>query len=515
MLKNLRVLSELGQLSGKCKLSAASLHCKLHTSSRLANGKPEKLYFGKFTQKEYDEAAEIVKQQVENLEKQIKGANDPRSMLGKIPTIPSSPSSMENSSKSIESLSDILIQSIRTTGPLSLSAYMRQCLTHPEFGYYTTRDPLDTSSGDFITSPEISLVFGEMIGLWLYSIWYTQGKPSSVQLIEFGPGRGTLMHDVLQSFYKLSKNQVSIGITMIEASPVLRGEQWKKLCKQSEPKPLEFTESTTKWGNLLKWVDTERDIENDPLVPNYLIAHEFFDALPIKSFEKQSDNSWRELLVEHSSSVNNTQPKIEGTVETHEPSSADINATDFHLTTAPKETPAAFIPKNNPRFKSAPTGTRIEICPDAELFINKIADLVQSSNTGAGGALVIDYGISQGVPDNTLRGIYKHKFVSPFFKPGDVDLSIDVDFENLKIISSPKCKVYGAVDQGDWLHEIGIGHRIDQLIKSTDNHEEQDKIYDSYLRLTGKDDKSMGKVYKFMALLPNDTKEPPIGFLNL
>ncbi|CAK7904816.1 hypothetical protein CAAN3_07S05292 [[Candida] anglica] len=485
----------------------------------------EKLYFGRFTQQEYDEAAAIVKQQVENLEKQIKGPNDPRSKVGTMPSIPAAPTVSKDknntSSKiSITSLADILVQSIKTTGPISLSAYMRQCLTHPEFGYYTTRDPLDSKSGDFITSPEISSVFGEMIGVWLFSTWLQQGSPKKVRIIEFGPGKGTLMHDVIKCFNRLSKGAAAMGrgsdkttisIIMIEASPVLREEQRKLLCKENPLLP--GNKCTTQWGNTIEWVDTEKDIVEDSNMANYILAHEFFDALPIKSFEKGEKNTWRELLVEHSSSVNNTQGKLEGTSKV-DSKDTSLLETDFHLTLAPKETPSSYIPKNTRRFHDLPVGTRVEICPDAQLYISKMADLVKDK-TGA--VLVMDYGISEGVPDNTLRGIYKHKFVSPFYSPGDVDLSIDVDFENLKILGegNGERKVFGPVEQGDWLHEMGVGYRIDQLLKKNkDSPAEQDKIYDSYLRLTGKDDKGMGKVYKFLTILPSGTKESP-GFMGL
>ncbi|CAH2353561.1 putative protein arginine methyltransferase NDUFAF7 [[Candida] railenensis] len=486
-------------------------------SSPYFQQKDEKLHFGKFSQKEYDEAAKIVQEQVTRLEKSIKGEIDPRSKMGTMPTIPISPSLA--SSKGINSLSDILIQSINTTGPISLSAYMRQCLTHPEYGYYTTRDPLDSTTGDFITSPEISSVFGEMIGVWLYSVWVAQGSPDNVRIIEFGPGKGTLMHDVLQSFNKLRKDKVvNTKIVMIEASPVLRMEQWKLLCKSDMTGTTHAAElsdnltSTTMWGNSIEWVDTEKDIESDAKLTNYILAHEFFDALPIKSFQKVEDG-WRELLVEHSGSVNNTQPKIESASNSTDSTlvSDDLLNTDFHLTMAPKETPSSFIPKNNPRFAELPIDSRIEICPDSGLYANKMADLVKES----GACLIMDYGLSSGVPDNTLRGIYKHKFVSPFYKPGEVDLSIDVDFESIKQMTSGICNVYGPVQQGDWLHEVGIGYRVDQLIKSTNDYKEQEKIYDSYVRLTAKDDKSMGKVYKFLTLLPKSTSAAPIGFLNL
>ena len=276
----------------------------IHTSCVLQNRK-EKLHFGRFTQEEYDEAAKVVKKQVENLERQIVGENNPRSKIGSTPTIPASPTGVK---KSISSLTDILEQSILTTGPISLSAYMRQCLTNPEYGYYTTRNPLDTLTGDFVTSPEISLVFGEMIGIWLYSTWVSQGKPKKVRVVEFGPGKGTLMFDVISCFQKLNKSHAELSIVMIEASPVLKNEQSMLLCNR---KISDLNNASTIWSNCtIEWAETEKDIIDDPSYSNYILAHEFFDALPIKAFQKVQDGTWREFLVEHAKIVLNTQGNL-------------------------------------------------------------------------------------------------------------------------------------------------------------------------------------------------------------
>lgn len=457
------------------------------------------LYFGKYTKEEYDEAKNFVTTQYGKLEKEIKGTHNVRENVGKIPQFPS-----RGPLKGVANLLDFFLEMIKTTGPLSLSAYMRQCLTHPDFGYYTTRNPLDAAGGDFITSPEISSVFGEMIGIWLYTVWCSQDKPKSIRVIEFGPGRGTLMHDLMTVFHKFA--QIDVEIILIEASPVLRKEQWSQLCSPSSPFETDangFNTSTTKWGTKVKWVDTERDIETIDDVANYVLAHEFFDALPIKSFSR-TENGWRELLVEHTASVINTQPKLPSS---EEPKFSEELETEFHLTVSPKETNASLVPSLSTRFRDMPVGSRIEVCPDAELYLHKIVDLVKEK----GAALIIDYGLANEVPQNSLRGIYKHKFVSPFYKPGDVDLSIDVDFENLRSVASDKVDTFGPEEQGDWLHELGMGHRFDQLIKSANSMANKELLYESYIRLTSKDDKGMGKIYKFLALLPKGSSKP-VGF---
>lgn len=487
------------------------------------------LYYGKFTQEEYDEAAQQIRKQIDNLETNIKGDTNIRENLDKMPSFPLATKQKPR----IDNLTNLFEETIKTTGPLSLSAYMRQCLTHEKFGYYTTRNPLDANTGDFITSPEISSVFGEMIGIYFFQIWINQKFPSHIKFIEFGPGKGTLIYDALKNFNKLvdkfsqtkyrAANNISIPeihLELIEASRVLRLEQHKLLCGENEFKSNDSASddksntSISKWGNTVRWVDTETEIDNsNPDVANFVIAHEFFDALPIKSFEN-TKNGWRELLVEHTPSVNNSQQALPENEQTSSRAVDETLETEFHLTLSPKESPSSLIPTLSKRFKDLPEGTRIEICPDAELYMQKLNQLINNEK-GIGAALVIDYGVVDEIPDNSLRGIYKHKFVSPFYKPGEVDLSINVDFDNLAILSAPHNKVLGPVDQGDWLHELGVGHRVDQLLKlNNENPELQDTIYNAYVRLTAKDDKSMGKIYKFMGLVPKGS-EVPLGFQKL
>lgn len=495
-------------------IGAISRRCLSYTRIRLNSSQKsslddEKIYFGKFTKAEYDEAAKYIQNQILKLESDIKGDVNIRDNLGKMLQFPQ----RDQKNIQINNLSDLFTQTIKTTGPISLSAYMRQCLTHPDLGYYTTRNPLDISLGDFITSPEISSVFGEMIGIWLYSTWESQNRPQKIRIIEFGPGKGSLIYDVLNTLNKFAKkSKLDIEINLIEASSVLRKEQWKLLCGNNEFKDENhgYNSSITKWNNQIRWYNTEKDIINDENTTNYVFAHEFFDALPIKSFQK-TENGWREFLVEHTPSVLNTQGKLSGEVSKN----VENLETEFHLTLSPKETPSSIIPTLNKNYANLEVGTRIEICTEAELYLMKMLQLVNNkSNTGA--VLIIDYGVADDKPpENSLRGIYKHKIVSPFFKPGEVDLSIDVDFTALKNLASKHCKPFGPIDQGDWLHNLGIGYRIKQLIeKNQNNPEEQDKIYQAYKRLTSKDENSMGKIYKFFCLMPANST-PPVGFEQL
>ncbi|EGW33979.1 uncharacterized protein SPAPADRAFT_134439 [Spathaspora passalidarum NRRL Y-27907] len=498
---------------GTTRLYSRVLSRQFSNTCLLLNEKKEdinKSNYGQFTKQEFENARTIIKEQIARLESEIKGESNIRSKLGSMPQFPS-PS--KSTARKVDTLTDLFAQTIQLTGPIPLSAYMRQCLTHSEMGYYTTRDPLDLRGGDFITSPEISSVFGEMLGVWYFTVWQSQGSPGKIRFVEFGPGRGTLMYDTLRTFNRFiakASTPVDIEITMIEASDVLRREQWKLLCDEKhefETTTEGFNKSTTQWGNAIKWVYTEKDIVDDEATANYIIAHEFFDALPIKSFTK-TEAGWRELMVEHTPTVTNTQPKL-ATTEPVEKN--DLFETEFHLTVSQKETPSSMIPALSPRYRDLAQGSRIEICPDAELFLMKMIQLLKPK---LGAVMIMDYGVVDSIPENSLRGIYKHKFVSPFIKPGEVDLSADVDFDNLvnisKQASQGKIINYGPVDQGDWLHNIGVGYRIDQLIKQNEsNPDVQDKIYGAYRRLTDKD--QMGGVYKFLTLMPEGS-EKPIGF---
>ncbi|RKP32738.1 hypothetical protein METBISCDRAFT_29342 [Metschnikowia bicuspidata] len=462
------------------------------------------LYYGTFTKEEYEEAKSYVTTQYLNLEKEIKGTHNVRENLGKMPQFPSF-----EPRKPVHDLLSFFQETIKTTGPISLSAYMRQCLTHPQFGYYTTRDPLDPLSGDFITSPEISSVFGEMVGTWLYTVWESQGSPKNVNFIEFGPGKGTLMTDTVRVFSKfatLRGVQWTGNIVLVEASPVLREKQREELCvpeSKLEKNSSGFFSAKSKWGSTVTWVYTEKDIVFKPEDCNYALVHEFFDALPIRSFVNM-ENGWRELLVEHSPSVMNTQSKLPLSEEVSADSAGELEM-EFHLTASIRETPSSVIPTVRNRLKNLPIGSRIEVCADAEFYMKRIVELVRGSN---GAALIVDYGPADEVPLNSLRGIYKHKFVSPFYKPGEVDLSIDVDFGNLKVLAGNKVAAFGPAEQGDWLHEMGIGHRFDQLIKAANLMANKELLYESYLRLTSKEERGMGKIYKFLALMPPGSAKP-------
>ncbi|GME95349.1 unnamed protein product [[Candida] boidinii] len=459
-------------------------------------------------------------------------------------------------------LSQVLAKVIKTTGPIPLATYMRQCLTHPTLGYYTTRNPLDSKSGDFITSPEISSTFGEMLGLWYFTMFIQQLKKIAIaktkqensiknnqikeseidldlqkfdikdktlRFIEFGPGKGTLMYDVIKTINKFVQSKNPIEINLIEASPVLRNEQKNLLCGKDMTlfnRDGNLQDSTTIWGNTIKWYNTELDIlneiksnkdkQNGNNYINFVIAHEFFDALPINQFEK-TDKGWREFLVDikKQSNTDISLPNV-----SHYKINEKIEKIPkFNMVLAPYATPSSSIPKIIPRFDSVSIGSRIEICPESYNYAIKISELLTNFNkndskTKMGSALIVDYGTSDSIPINTLRGIKNHKIVNPFEDAGEVDLSADVDFGNLKdIFKDNNCESY-IVDQGDFLNSMGLGHRTDQLVESLkENEHEKKQVIDAYNRLTGKGIRDMGKIYKVMGIVPNNSIESAVGFV--
>lgn len=448
---------------------------------------------------------------------------------------------------------------------------MRMCLTGDLGGYYTGaieqgRDQFGTK-GDFVTSPEISQMFGELIGIWFIAEWMSQGRPKEgVQLIEVGPGRGTLMDDMLrvrmsnlsgcveskqltlqQTIQRFPAMANSIeSVFMVEASKELREAQQKLLCGPDVSitgTESSFQGSSKYNGRPIVWMDTITSIPREPVKTPFIVAHEFFDALPIHSFQsapasvssptssrtnKQEPGEpadsepameWREMM------VSPTPPGVThadlGTPksEQHEP------PPEFQLILSSGTTRhSRFLPETSPRFqrlKKTP-GSIIEVCPDASIFATDFAARIGGSishpkSKPSGAALILDYGTSDTVPINSLRGIRHHKRVNPFSAPGLVDLSADVDFTavaEVAMSASEGVEVHGPITQGDFLELMGIRQRAEMLTKSPGaDASAVENIERSWKRLVDKGPGGMGKVYKALAILPeNDGRRRPVGF---
>ncbi|KAF3059830.1 NADH dehydrogenase [ubiquinone] complex I, assembly factor 7 [Daldinia childiae] len=449
-----------------------------------------------------------------------------------------------------------LAEAINITGPIPLASYMRMCLTGDIGGYYTGaieagRDQFGRK-GDFITSPEISQIFGELIGVWFVAEWMSQGRPKQgVELIEVGPGRGTLMDDMLRTIRNFKDMASSIDtIYMVEASVELRTAQKNLLCG----KDAVMTESEIGWHSTSKynglpivWTDSIKAIPQDSSKTPFIVAHEFFDALPIHAFQlvdlpptqkpttpesnnktSSSDSAaapnrqWREMVV--SPTPKGTTHADLGTpqAERHDP------VPEFQLTLSPSVTRhAQYLPESSPRYralKSIPSAL-IEVCPDSSIYASDFATRIGGSSTSpkprpSGAALILDYGPTDTIPANSLRGIRQHRRVSPFAAPGLVDLSADVDFGAIveaATIASPGVECHGPVEQAYFLEAMGVQQRAEMLSRKLgagpNADEKKKEIERSWKRLVDRGPSGMGKIYKVLAILPeNEGRRRPVGF---
>lgn len=442
-------------------------------------------------------------------------------------------------------------------GPIPLALYMKQCLTSTTHGYYTTPpaaasstsasppnpppDPFG-STGDFITSPELTQIFGELLALWLLTEWLGQGRRSSgVNLIELGPGRGTLMADVLRTLGRFPEMRSAVErVYLVEASPGLREKQGRVLCGG---------EGIVKLGDGSGWRGKAREefggmevvwVEDFELIPKgnyiitftttlllirytnichldttkspFLLAHEFFDALPIHAFQA-TRHGWRELLVSHRSL-------------SHSHSPANPTQDPFYLTLSPAPTPySTLLPTLSPRhpplltraslLPPSPTNPpiTIEISPLSLTLIESIAHLLARAPAGA--ALIIDYGPKSTTPSNSLRGIARHKLVSPFANPGRVDLSADVDFTALAeraVAAEEGVEVFGPVEQAGFLGGLGGGERVRMVLEGVKGEEERLRVRGAWDRLVGTVGGGMGGVYKALAVVKGRGGRRPVGF---
>ncbi|NVJ94147.1 MAG: SAM-dependent methyltransferase [Marivivens sp.] len=345
-------------------------------------------------------------------------------------------------------LADLLKRRIATTGPITLADYMSEALLHPEHGYYTTRDPLG-ATGDFVTSPEISQMFGEMIGLCLAQAWMDQGRPNGV-LAELGPGRGTLMQDILRATKGVAGFHDALDLHLVEASPVLRAAQSARL-----PNPT-----------------FHADVSTLPDAPLFLVANEFFDALPVRQFQRDG-TGWRERMV-----------------------GLDGDTLTMGLSAA---APLALLEH---RLADTKDGDIVEVCPALPAIMGQIGERI---GTHGGAALIIDYGDwrSQG---DTLQALRGHQPVDPLHAPGTADLTTHVDFEVITQSAAP-ARFTRITPQGVFLERLGITQRAQSLAQSMSGDALESHIA-AHRRLTHPSE--MGDLFKVVGIYP-DAHTPPAG----
>lgn len=344
--------------------------------------------------------------------------------------------------------------------------YMEHCLLHPLYGYYVSRAPLG-QKGDFITAPEVSQMFGELLGLWAASVWQTMGSPSVLRLVELGPGRGTMMADALRALRILPPLHQTLSVHLVEINPVLRKTQKATLSDERD-------------------VSWHERIDQVPDGPTIIFANEYFDVLPIHQMVK-GKSGWHERVIDIDSAGN----------------------LGFAAAAEPVPHFEALLP---PAVRAAPFGAVFEWRPDAEIM--KLATRVRAQG---GAALIIDYGHLRSAAGDTLQAIARHNFVDPLTTPGLADVTAHVDFEALATAAEAcGARVHGPVTQGDFLRRIGIKTRAAALMANA-SPKIRDDISGALQRLVGGERGEMGSMFKVLgvagaqlASLPGLTEtEPP------
>jgi SAM-dependent MidA family methyltransferase len=352
-------------------------------------------------------------------------------------------------------LLDEIRRLIAVSGPMPLAEYMRLCLTHPQHGYYINRDPLG-GGGDFITAPEISQMFGELIGLWMAAVWRQMGEPENLRIVELGPGRGTLMHDALRAAKVLKGFYDAVVLHLVEISPALREIQERRLAEAEVP---------------LMWHDKLEDV---PAGASIIVANEFIDALPVHQVVKQADG-WHERVV--------------------------VVATDGDLAIEPSRKPLASFDTSMPRqLRQAPVGAIYEWRADA------LGLELGRRTRREGAALIIDYGHAHFGLGDTLQAVARHSFTDPLRAPGQADLTAHVDFEALaQCAETMGARIHGPIPQRDLFLRLGIEKRAVAL-KAGASQDKAAAIESALSRLIGGGAKGMGELFKAIAFAA-----PPLG----
>jgi NADH dehydrogenase [ubiquinone] 1 alpha subcomplex assembly factor 7 len=353
-------------------------------------------------------------------------------------------------------LLDLIKGRIVAHGPISIADYMQLALTHPEFGYYTRKDPLG-AGGDFITAPEISQLFGELIGLWLAEQWLLMGKPQAA-LTELGPGRGTLMADILRATKTVAGFHEAISLHLVETSPALRKKQSQALAKNHPH---------------IEWHSSIAELPPKPLL---LVANEFFDALPIQQFV-YAQGEWRERRLD----------MIDGRLQFVVPEESGVS---------------------NPMLRERlykipdPGNLVVEYCEAAVTVASVIAAHIAARG---GVALIVDYG-GEGGHGDTLQAVRQHGYHDPLADPGTADITAHVDFGAIKRTAALQgAATHGPVPQGVFLSILGAQARAAKLYQAARQNQKA-AILSGLDRLTSLD--QMGDLFKVLAITPQDRPKP-------
>lgn len=341
---------------------------------------------------------------------------------------------------------------IAAEGPLTVAQYMQMALS----AYYGGRDPLG-AAGDFVTAPEISQIFGELVGLWLVQVWEDAGRPAKLRLVELGPGRGTLMADLWRAARVRPGFHAAASVHLVETSPALRAKQQAALA-----------DVPVVWHAALGEVPAD--------APLFLVANEFFDALPVRQFVF-AEGGWRERCVGLDAA----------------------GGLAFRLSPAPT---ALVVTPHRPAPRDSDV---IEICPAAENIVRDIAARIAARG---GAALIADYGHDGRGYGDTLQALREHAFADPLQYPGAADLTAHVDFAALAVAARQEgAEAMGPIDQGAWLSALGIAARAEALSRA--RPDQAGEIAVAVRRLTAPE--AMGRLFKVMAIAQSGSA-PMLGF---
>ncbi len=358
-------------------------------------------------------------------------------------------------------LEQLIIERIRSSQPLSVAEYMGLALGHAEHGYYMSRDPFG-KNGDFVTAPEISQMFGELLGLWAAVVWQGMAAPENINLVELGPGRGTLMADMLRAGFAATGFHEAVRVHMVETSPAL------KILQQQALEGIDLARPA-------QWHNTFDSLPDGPAI---VIANEFFDALPIEQYFHAGDY-WCPRVVD-------IKPDGDGL--------CFVLLPPFDALELP------------PGLLDSPPDTVVEVCPAGLDMVEKISRRI----SGQGGtALIIDYGHGESGAGDTLQAVKNHDRHHPLTDPGEADLTAHVDFGALgQRAFASGARAHGVVGQGAFLERLGIHERAEALMANASAEQAED-ITAAVGRLTGAAE--MGELFKVMAITGIDAPPPP-GF---
>ncbi len=347
-------------------------------------------------------------------------------------------------------LETLIREAIAAEGPMRIDHYMALCLGHPRHGYYMARDPFG-EAGDFVTAPEISQLFGELVGVWCATAWRMMGMPARFNLVELGPGRGTLMGDILKAGRVMPGFREAAQVHLVETSPVLRAAQRQKL------------------GEGVAWHETLASLPEGPML---LVANEFFDALPIRQLQKRH-GQWCERV---------------------------IGLAGENLT-------IGLAPFTGAQGGEGSDGDIVEFSP-ARTDVAREAGARLARHPGV--ALIIDYGHLRSAPGDTLQALRQHKFAELTETPGECDLTAHVDFEALaKALTAGGAAVHPAIAQRAFLLAMGIEARAEMLAAQADP-QQRIAMQRAITRLAAAD--QMGNLFKVLAATSPGLAQPyPFG----